>query len=180
MICEICGSEASRLRKAVVEGSIVSVCPNCFNTLSKKIPIESGIGKAVRASAEKKEVAKQVMIKKVEKETPRENFETESMELIENYGTLIKKRRRALGWSEEDLGNKTGLKESLIKKIESGKITPSILDTRKIENALKIKLLILGDPKKAVFSTKHLIKTSYSNITLGDFLQNEAAEESNS
>lgn len=178
MICEICGSRAPKLRRVVVEGSTMSVCPDCFNTLNKKIPVESGFARDIGGPAVKrKEAVKPVARKTVEKKKPIEAVsEIESIELVVNYREMIKKRRRELGWSEEDLGDKTGLKTSLIKKVESGKITPSIPDTRKMENVLKIKLLKPKTFQEEASPSKHLVKKPYSSITLGDVLREESSE----
>lgn len=178
MMCEICGSRAPRLRRIVVEGSIMSVCPDCFSTLTKKIPVESGLtGDTGRMPVKRKEIIKPIMRKTVERKKHVEAVsETESIELVVNYRELIKKRRRELGWSEEELGDKTGLKTSLIKKVESGKITPSIPDARKIEDVLKIKLLKPRALQEETTSDKHLVKKPYSSVTLGDVLREEVTE----
>jgi putative transcription factor len=179
MMCEICGSRAPKLRKVIVEGSTMSVCPDCFSTLTKKIPVESGFARDMGGTpVKRKETVKPVVRKTVEKNKTMEPVsETESIELVVNYRELIRKRRRELGWSEEDLGNKTGLRASLVKKVESGKITPSIPDTRKIENVLKIKLLKPRALQEEAAPSKHLVKKPYSSITLGEVLREEASEQ---
>ncbi len=175
MVCEICGARAPKLRRTIIEGSVMNVCPDCFNTLTKKTPVENVFAKPGGTLVKKPVAAKPVTVKKIEKKTPVENVSlAESVELASNYRELIKSRRRKLGWSEEDLGEKTGLKTSLIKKIETGKITPSVVDVRKIEDALKIKLLT--SIKQEAAPVKHLAKSSSSALTLGDILRDEAAE----
>jgi len=67
------------------------------------------------------------------------------------------------------------LKASLIKKMESGKITPSIVDARKIENALKMKLLRASASQEEA-NTRHLVKKTSSSVTLGDILRDEVSE----
>ncbi|MEM2050866.1 MAG: multiprotein bridging factor aMBF1 [Thermoproteota archaeon] len=176
MVCEICGARAPKLRRAVIEGSVMNVCPDCFNTLTKKTPVENRFTKPGGTLVKKPVPAKPVTVKRVERKAPVENVSlAESVELVNNYRELIKSRRRELGWSEEDLGEKTGLKTSLIKKIESGKITPSVVDVRKIEDALKIKLLTSSKQEEAA-PVKHLVKSSSSTLTLGDILRDEVAE----
>ncbi len=176
MICEICGARAPKLRRVVIEGSIMNVCPDCFNTLTKKTPVENVFAKPGGTLVKKPVATKPVAVKRVERKTPVENVSlAESVGLVNNYRELIKSRRRELGWSEEDLGEKTGLKTSLIKKIESGKITPSVVDVRKIEDALKIKLLTSSKQEEAA-PLKHLVKSPSPTLTLGDILRDEAAE----
>jgi putative transcription factor len=174
MMCEICGSRASRLRRVVVEGSIMSVCPGCFNTLTRKIPVEGGYAERVAIRKEGKK-DKPVM-RKAEKKAgkPEESLGIELMELVDNYGDLIRRRMRELGWSEEELGARTGLKTSLVRKIEAGKITPSIQDARKIEDALKIRLLKPGSKLQELASAGYRTKPPPS-ITLGDVLRRESS-----
>ncbi|MBO3799719.1 MAG: TIGR00270 family protein [Candidatus Brockarchaeota archaeon] len=177
MICEICGGRASRLRRVVVEGSVMSVCPECFNTLTKKIPVEEGFPESVNRPLlkAKKTVAKLPAPKPVEKKAVKTESSFE-MELVENYRDLIKNRMRELGWSEEELGARTGLKVSLIRKIEAGRIVPSIPDTRKMEDVLKIKLLKPGSTGKEHIPVKHVAKP-LSSITLGDVLREESSSK---
>jgi putative transcription factor len=176
MMCEICGSRAPRLRRVLVEGSVMSVCPDCFSTLTKKTPVGSMPAKPVETAVKK--AVKPVSVKKAGVKSPVENSSiAETVELVGNYRELIRSRRRELGWSEEDLGEKTGLKTSLIKKVESGKITPSIVDVRKIEDALKIKLLKTSVQREEAAPAKHLVKKPFSSLTLGELLHDEVAEQ---
>ncbi|MEM3712344.1 MAG: multiprotein-bridging factor 1 family protein [Thermoproteota archaeon] len=177
MICEICGSRAPKLRRVVVEGSIVNICPDCFNTLTRKIPVEKEIPENIVKPLSKKVLSKTTP-KTIEKKTGEiaTNLKMELMELVDDYRALIKKRMRELGWNEEELGARTGLKVSLIRKIEAGRIVPSIPDVKKIENALKVKLLKPSSTVQEHVPVKHVSKAS-SSITLGDVLRGEHYEE---
>ena len=178
MVCEICGGRAPKLRRVFVEGSIMNVCPDCFATLTKKTPVESVFAKPGGKLVKKTVAAKAVAVKKVEGKSRVENISlAESVELVANFRELIKNRRRELGWSEEDLGEKTSLKTSLIKKIESGMITPSVVDTRKIEDALKVKLLKTSTVQEETLPAKHIVKKPSSTLTLGEILRDEVAEK---
>jgi putative transcription factor len=44
--------------------------------------------------------------------------------------------------SHEDLGRKIGEKVSVLRKIESGRMTPDLMLVEKLEHTLKIKLLV--------------------------------------
>ena len=69
------------------------------------------------------------------------------------------------------------MKTSLIKKIESGRITPSVVDTRKIEDALKVKLLKTSTVQEETLPAKHIVKKPSSTLTLGEILRDEVAEK---
>jgi len=64
------------------------------------------------------------------------------LELRFDYNKMIKQAREKLGLSQEQLGHKINEKPSVIKLLESGKLKPDDLLARKIEHALKLRLLI--------------------------------------
>jgi len=58
-----------------------------------------------------------------------------------NIGENIKKRRTKLGLSQEDFAQKSGVKYTILTKIESGVInTPSVLMVGKIAKALGVSI----------------------------------------
>ena len=73
---------------------------------------------------------------------------TETLELMGDFNLRIRQARERLGLSHEDLGRKIGEKVSVLRKIESGKMHPDHKLARKLEHALKIRLLApLQEPK---------------------------------
>ena len=92
----------------------------------------------------------------------------ESVELADDYGARIRQAREKLGMDHEDLGKKISEKVSLLRKIESGKMTPDHLLTEKLQHALKIKLLVpVSEPK---VPSKALASSRPSAPTLGDIV----------
>ena len=81
---------------------------------------------------------------KKQKNVPKRNYsrrDEPSEELIEDYNDAIRKARESKNWSREDLGKKINERVSVITRIETGKMTPDIKLTKKLEKALNIKLL---------------------------------------
>ena len=63
------------------------------------------------------------------------------MTIENNIGENIKKRRTKLGLSQEDFAQKSGVKYTILTKIESGVInTPSVLMVGKIAKALGVSI----------------------------------------
>ena len=63
------------------------------------------------------------------------------MAIENNIGENIKKRRTKLGLSQEDFAQKSGVKYTILTKIESGVInTPSVLMVGKIAKALGVSI----------------------------------------
>lgn len=75
----------------------------------------------------------------VKRQLPETN---QTLELVDDFSLQVRKARRKLGLSHEDLGRKIGEKVSVLRKVESGKMPPDHRLANKLEHALKIKLLI--------------------------------------
>ena len=122
--CELCGATIYGKASTIeIDGAILQVCEKC-----------SRFGKRVtsRPSA--------IPVKRAIAPTNRLNFE-EELVVREDFHILIKRAREGLGLTQEELGRKLGEKTSVISKLETGKLKPSIPLARKIEHALKIKIL---------------------------------------
>jgi len=90
----------------------------------------------------------------------------ESLELIDDFGAKVRQAREKLSMSHEDLGKKISEKVSVLRKIESGKMTPDNLLTEKLQHALKIKLMVpVSEPK---VPAKAMATSRPSAPTLGD------------
>jgi putative transcription factor len=69
-----------------------------------------------------------------------------------------------MGLSHKYLGKKIGEKVSVLRKIESGKMTPDHKLAAKLEHTLRVKLLVpLSEPK-----TPSARLSTLSEVTLGD------------
>lgn len=145
MICEICGSTAKNAKRISLEGSEVNVCERCapHGSLVKDISHSSA------------------MIRK------RQTYRREEIvtDIADDYDTLIKQARTQRGWNQQQLGRKINEPESLIKKLEAGKIEPSEKVAKKLETELRIELLI---PMQNVIV--ELQKQQTKELTLGDIV----------
>ena len=146
--CDLCGRETERLVDAIVEGAMLSVCEHC-----------SRFGHVV--VVEKPEVVEKKPEKKIIVE------EKEELELIvQDYAERIKKARENLSLKQKQLASNIGEKESMIHKLESGHIKPSIVLAKKLENFLKIKLIEkYEEPKEKELDFED------REITIGDLIK---------
>jgi putative transcription factor len=98
----------------------------------------------------------------------------ESLELVDDVGIKVRQAREKTGLSHEDLGKKISEKVSVLRKIESGKMTPDNLLVEKLQHALRIKLMVpVSEPKvpaKALASRP-------AAPTLGDIAQVKKEKE---
>ena len=133
MECEICGKPVPEHNpiRAKIEGSVMVVCKEC-----------SKLGKIQKAPPKPK-FRKQDKSKKTNnsKNSAYSRNDEPSEELIEDYELAVRKARESKDWSREDLGKKINERVSVITRIETGKMTPDIKLTKKLEKALNIKLL---------------------------------------
>ncbi len=117
MACELCGKEAL-LYRAVVEGTSMNVCKECgrFGKILSQPP------------APKKNLH-------IMKEEP-------VFDVVEDFAEKIKKTREMSGLTQKEFAMSINEKESLVAKLETGELRPSIPLAQKLEKLLKIKLII--------------------------------------
>ncbi len=159
--CDVCGRKiVGEPRRVIIEGAKMTTCSECAKLGSgfwEPEPPRAG----QRTPPEKKV---KTAAKKDSSGALAASFE--EIEVIQDFGQLIKQARERMGLTPEDLGRRIGEKESVIKKVEGGKIVPDIRLTTKLEHALKIKLLTkTSEPKTEKTSLTEKLRRE---ITLGE------------
>lgn len=142
--CDMCGAQG-KLFRALVEGAEMMLCEDC-----------SRFGKVIAAP--------RIVIKKEplrEKRAEKEMIET----VVADYGALIKEKRERLGLNQENFAKRINEKESFMHKIESGKLEPSIELARKLENLLKIRLIVKQAEESVVGTGRQA-----GVVTIGDII----------
>jgi len=140
----MCGSEG-KLFQTIIEDAQLKVCHEC-----------SKFGKVTGIVEQK--LAEKVI------ENPQQ---TEVMEIIvEDYAENIRKKRESLGLKQEEFAKKISEKESVIQKIESGRLEPSVALAKKIGSFLKIKIT-----EEHQETHKKQSKTKTDALTIGDFIK---------
>ncbi|MBW2988919.1 multiprotein bridging factor aMBF1 [Candidatus Woesearchaeota archaeon] len=149
----MCGKEA-RLFKADVEGSLLNLCERC-----------SRFGKVISPLIEPIKVNKKAPSSAAASKT-QEKTEELVLSIIPDYSSIIKKKREALGISQEDFAKKINEKSSLVHKLETGQLEPPFSLARKVEKALHIRLIAQQELKlEALASPKS------GHFTIGDFIK---------
>ena len=163
MRCEVCGRKIhGKSYKVMIEGARLTVCGRCakYGTIvweeKKPEPVMPRTKAATRRSP-------------LETRSKKPQVTVEStLELIEDFDVKIRQAREKLELSHEDLGRKISEKVSVLKKIETGKMTPDNRLATKLEHTLKIKLLVQVSEEKV---PKAKIKPVSRELTLGDLIQ---------
>src|SRR5438067_7431879 len=97
--CEMCGKEVPSLRRAIIEGTMMSVCGNCV-----KFGVEQA-GAANEVMPGRSRVT-QSLDTRAKRAQPRDVYAEMAEELVEDYGERVKRARTAAGMTLEQLGEK--------------------------------------------------------------------------
>ncbi|MCK4859690.1 MAG: TIGR00270 family protein [Candidatus Omnitrophica bacterium] len=148
--CEMCGRGIGTLNRAKIEGAVLEVCDNCASKgeiIRTPDAITRGVARTGFAHP------------------PREVKIIED-EIVEGFGKVIHNARKSREWDLKKLAQVLHAKESLMHKIESGKIKPDLSFAHKIEHALGIHLVekVKEDEVKSTASGS-------GGMTLADFVK---------
>ncbi len=159
MRCEVCGRKIiGPVFQKIIEGARMLVCSECAKLGS--------ISWEAKSEPRMKKIARRLPQPAVAPRKQPSLAVDESLELIDNFGTNIRRARETLGMSHEDLGKKISEKVSVLRKIEIGKMAPNNLLIEKLQHALRIKLMVpVSEPK---VPAKVLATSRPSAPTLGD------------
>ena len=97
----------------------------------------------------------------------------EFLELVNDFGKLVRQAREGFGMSHYDLGRKIRERVSVLRKIESGKMVPDLGLAERLEHTLKIKLRVPPTEPKAQISSS----SKPHGTTLGDLIKFKLKKE---
>jgi putative transcription factor len=161
MRCEVCGDEIrGQPQRRIIEGGRLTVCGRCAgfgsSEWSPNMPSRRRRGGSPPPPRR-----------------PRSEVEaTEGLELIQDYGTTIKKARQKRRLNIEDFARMIKEKESVIKKLEKEDLNPDRKLIRKLENSLNLKLLEASTP-----TAVPVARRVSSGRTMGDIWKLSQSEE---
>jgi len=169
--CEVCGRPAPRLTRVTIEGAVMSVCDSCRRlgkTVVEPVPVGRNMHPGFRPR-----------LRGVRPAPPPEDLggALEKHELVKGYGQVVRAAREAMGWSHQELGLKINEKASVIQKIEAERLVPDDVLARKLEHALRVKLLV--EPAEAALQAEAPpIKADPrpTTLTLGDLVKLKGKE----
>jgi putative transcription factor len=172
MRCEVCGRKIREApMRVVIEGAKLTVCTECskHGKATWEEPARpSLIPQTQTGSSQGNRVYSPIQIKK---KVITARVDT-SQEIVPDYAEVIRQAREEHGFSHEELGQKISEKESVLRKIETGKISPNDQLISKLEHTLKIKLLVpVGEEKVSI------PKSASREFTLGDAIKIEKKEK---
>lgn len=155
--CPVCGGVIwGGGQKVLLEGAKITVCDSCAEH-GKKIPAYKRQAHKRRPSRQRSSSGKTYRKKK--------SVFNSDIEVVPDYAKRVRKARTSRNLTQEKFAQRVHEKESLIRRIESGKTKPTIELAKKLENAYNINLLQKSD--KLEVKTSSYMKQK-SGTTLGD------------
>jgi len=160
--CEVCGEPIfGRGIKVLIDGAELIVCGRCASRATvAKAPKPASFTPPTKSTPSPSRPRPQPQTRRL----PPAPTVPEGVELVDNYGQVVRKARQAMQLSQEDLCRKIAEKVSVLHKIESGRFVPDDSLVKKLEYALKIQLLqpsSKAPPAEEKFSRP-------TELTLGD------------
>lgn len=164
MICEMCGKDVPATRPVFIEGSRLDVCPNCAK-FGDDYRSSQTKGSAPGASPQ---VIEQRLQRREQRMKGRDIYRgTENVELVDDYGGVIRKARMEKGMDLEEFAASIFEKKGILAKIESNDLVPDDKMVKKLEKALGIKLT------ETVTSSGNIGGGQSTRMSLGDFIKKE-------
>jgi putative transcription factor len=160
LCCEICGCRIyNNSQKIIIDGAVLIVCQRCAKTKTSYSAYKQ----------EKRELPRKMLGRNTKSIVTKTKLDEDRYDVVEDYAARIKSKREELGLTTEILARQINEKESVIKRIESGRFKPDIHLAKKLEKALKITLLI---PQEQIASKMEYEKLYIDqSITLGDIVE---------
>ena len=163
MLCELCGKETGVTKPAFVEGTKLQVCQNCMR-FGEEYRSQAG-GKAAAPAPSATVIEERLQRREKRMQTKDVYANTSSIEIVDDYGKVIREARTAAGMDIEQFSSSINEKKGVISKIEANNLIPDEKLMRKIEKALNIKLT------ETVQSAVGTNKTPGAKMTLENFIK---------
>ncbi|MDR2845729.1 MAG: multiprotein bridging factor aMBF1 [Candidatus Methanoplasma sp.] len=165
MICEMCGKEDIATKPMMVEGTRLSLCPNCARFGDE---YKASSGSAPQGSPVTKTVIEERLQKRERRMGTRDVYAgAATLELIDDYGKVIREAREAKGMDLEEFGKLILEKKGILAKVEAHDLIPDDKLINKLEKALNIKLRELVQPGAQVGQSGRRQEA----FTLNDFIK---------
>lgn len=161
MQCEMCGKEFPSLKRATIEGALMSVCGGCV-----RFGVEQ-VGHQAEVTGKSKVV--EALQSRQQRMKARDIYDQMEESLAEDYQERIRAARVRRGLTPEQLSEKLSEKRTTIAHVESGALHPSDTLAKKLEKELGIKLL--EKPEFATGTKKP--EAGGKSLTLGDLIKSQ-------
>lgn len=163
----MCGRSVLKreLKVMYVENVRLSVCSSCYSRL-----VRGDVAREIREETAKTRPPR-TSVKSVKKSEERV---LEEYEVVPDYAERVKQARERLGLTQKALADMIKESENTIKRIESGRLVPTIALARRLEEVLSVKLL---EPVVDAAETRLPNPAKMKELTLGDVVSLKKREK---
>lgn len=162
--CEMCGKELPSLRRALIEGTAMSVCGDCVKFGVEQAGAKTEVTGRSRTTA--------ALENRAARGRTRDVFADMPEELVEDYGARVRDARNRMGLSVEDVGKRINERQSDLSRVESGAYHPPDTLVRKLEKFFGIKLMEKPEAPAGI-GGQVAGKPKSGPLTLGDLIKSE-------
>jgi len=145
MLCEMCGKDVVATSRVRIEGSVLSLCPDCARFGQPVDPVPAPELAPMSATFTRTPAPPSTSGARLA--APRRRLEERDLyqeigelELAPDWAHRVRVAREARNWTPEELGKKLNEKKSVVLKIESGSFHPPDALVRKLEHLLHVRL----------------------------------------
>lgn len=167
LTCDVCGEPIEGEPVIIeIDGAVLTLCQKCARKYIgvKGVRVIKGptqIQVPQQGVTAIKQESKRGTVFRVK----RTSVNVDKYEVVDNYAELIKEARESLGMSRDILAKVVGIKESVLKRIEDGQLTPDIELARKLEKVLGINLIKESEDVNVEIKTP-----TNKGLTIGDVI----------
>ncbi|MHA2314554.1 MAG: multiprotein bridging factor aMBF1 [Candidatus Hermodarchaeia archaeon] len=162
--CEICGRDCHSTREISLEGALLQACNRCAE-LGKPVPRSKPPSAKSAGKPRTRPPSAPRSSSTGRYPSTRSRPQRRELVPVEDFTKLIRKAREQRGMAQKDVARQLHERTSVITKVESGKMAPTISLVRKLERLFKLTLLEEAE------SVDLSPGSSRSSTTLGDVVQ---------
>lgn len=162
--CEVCGREVNSVQEVTLEGAKLLTCSRCAKLGQPVRKLQSAPG-LPRPTSPAYVPSEGTRTPAPRREPIRPRGAEREIVPVENFAALVRKAREQRGLSHKEVARLLNERESVIAKLETGKMTPTTNLARRIERLFKLTLLEEAESLEALPSK------SSSTTTFGDIVE---------
>ena len=164
----MCGKDVPSLRRAIIEGTQMSVCGNCV-----KFGVEQA-GSAGEITGRSR--VTQSLDRRAVRSKARNIYDDMQEELVEDYGDRVREARTRANLTIEQLGQMLNERASNLANVEKGTYHPPDALISKLQKSLNIKLKEKPEVPSGI-GGKPVGNLGAKELTLGDLIKKAQMEK---
>ncbi len=169
--CEMCGRPVRRRDANIVyiEGARLVLCPQCYARVAKHA-VKAEVKREVERLRGSARPPAQAPGRRQRGRVRRLGVRLDNYEVVDDYAQRVRRARERLGWTQRALAEAVRESENVIKRIEAGRLRPTIDLAMRLEKVLGVKLLEpIVDAESSLSSAAPKVPGP-GELTLGDIV----------